>query len=216
MSKRNELELNISVTLAAVLMILGTLVYSIYANWRTGKRVAKLERIIAVKDSLQQAGIKRVDSVRLAKIYNASVHAYEKTANSLFTQNQNLKSSGDQYLTLLNHRNKRLRLAVAFRGLNNTWFTEGVLALNPKEQLRIWGVDSSSSVYVHLIPQTSEPEVLINGDHLRDLNEVSLSIDTTTSFIFTGNIPPPHKTAHLAVFHEVIPTIQDQLIFTGQ
>ncbi|MDB5021836.1 MAG: hypothetical protein JWQ28_2963 [Pedobacter sp.] len=216
MSERTELYLNIKMATAALFIIVGTLAYAVYSNWNTRKRVAKLERMIAVNDSIQQLGRKRLDSVRDLKIYNASVTAYEKAATSLFTENQNLKNSGDQHLTLLNNRSIPLRFAIAFRGINNTWFTEGIMALKPKEEMKIWGVDSSSSVYVHLEPITSAKNILINGDDLTDLNKVSLSVDTTTAFIFTGNIPPPHKTAHLALFHEVVPTVDDQIIFTDR
>jgi type II secretory pathway pseudopilin PulG len=216
MSQRNELELKTSVAILAVLIMLGTLVYSLYSSWQTSKRVAKLESVLAIKDSMQQAGLKRMDSAKVAKVYMATVQAYENAADSLFTQNQNLKNSGDQYLTLVNQRSEPIRIAVAFRGINRTWFTEGLLTLKAKEKMRIWGVDSTSSVYIHLTPSSINPSVLINGDNLKDLNKVNLSVDTTSSFIFTGNTPPPHKTAHLAIFHEVIPTVKDQIIFTDK
>jgi hypothetical protein len=209
----NQQEMRIRIAVAALLLTVILLLYAVYANLQTSKRVEQLEERNAINDSIQQASQRKLDSIRDAKLYQSSIQAYEKVANNLFTENQNLKNSGDHYLTFLNKRDKTLSLAVAFHGINNIWFTEGLLSIKPNETARVWGVDSSSSVYVHVLPKTVSQKMLINGDDLSDMNVVNLSIDTTASFIFTGNTPPPHKTAHLAIFHEVIPTPDNKVIF---
>jgi hypothetical protein len=209
MSERSQLQNTTRIAIAALIIALLSHFFSYHQTQDALKRVAVLEKRNATLDSIQQSHLKKSDSIREQRLYQNSLAAYEKAASLAFTQNQNLRNSGDQFLLVKNNCSGPMRFAIAFRGLNKTWFTEGMLGLESRESLRIWGVDSSASVYVY-----AEAPVRINQEKLVDLNAVNLSVDTASDFIFTGNTPPPHKTAFRVAYHEVNPTLDSQIIFT--
>jgi len=209
MSERNQLQNTTRIAIAALFIALLSHFFSYHQTQEALKRVAVLEKRNASLDSIQQSQGKKSDSILEQNLYQNALAAYEKAASLAFTQNQNLPNSGNQFLVVKNDCSAPMRFAVAFRGLNKTWFTEGMLGLASRESLRIWGVDSSASVYVY-----AEVPVRINQEKLTDLNAVNLSVDTATDFIFTGNTPPPHKTASRVVYREVNPTVNSQIIFS--
>lgn len=209
MSERNQLQNTTRIAVAALIIALLSHFFSYHQTQDALKRVAVLEKRNAALDSIQQSRAKTSDSIREQRLYQTSLATYEKAASLAFTQNQNMPNSGDQFLLVKNNSKAPRRFAIAFRGLNKTWFTEGMLGLASRESLRIWGVDSSASVYIY-----AEDQMKINQEKLTDLNAVNLSVDTTNDFIFTGNTPPPHKTAFRVVYREVNPTMNSQIVFS--
>jgi hypothetical protein len=209
MSERSQLQITTWIAVAALVISLLSHFYTYHQAHDALNRVALLERRNAILDSIQHNRISKADSVRQQQVYQTAIASYEKAANLAFAQNQNLPNSGKQSLLVKNDCSVPLRFAIAFRGLNKTWFSEGMLPLASKESMRIWAVDSAASVYVY-----TESDVLINEERLRDLTPVNLSVDTANSFIFTGNTPPPHTTAFRVVYHEVNPTMDSKIVFS--
>jgi hypothetical protein len=211
MSDRSRLLVTRRIAVAGFLITLVSFFYITYKSRQTDRRMAVLERVNAVKDSIRLVAEKRMDSIQDLKFYKKTLQAYEKSANQLFTQNQNLPGSGSQFLTIANKCDSTVEFAVTFLGINKTWFTEGFLSLKPEETTKIWAVDSLSTVYVYV-----KGDALINGDQQTTLKEVNLSVDTNNSFIFTGIIPPPHKTAVRTIFREVNESDGNKIVFSDQ
>jgi len=209
MSDRSRILVARRIAVAGFLITIVSLFYIIYKSRQTDRRIAVLERVNAVNDSIRLIGEKRLDSIQDLKAYRKTLQAYEKSANQLFTQNQNLPGSGNQFLTIANRCDSPITFAVTFMGINKTWFTEGFLSLKPNETTKIWAVDSLSTVYVYV-----KGDALINGAEQTKLKEVNLSVDTNNSFIFTGIIPPPHKTAVRTIFHEVNESSGNKIVFS--
>ena len=209
MFDRSPLQITTWIAVAALVISLLSHFYTYHQTHDALKRLAGLERRIAIQDSIQNKKVRDVDSIRAQRIYENAIATYEKAASQAFAQNQNLPGSSTHSLLVKNDCSVPVRFAIAFHGLNKTWFTEGMLALDPKESMRIWAVDSAASVYVY-----TTANALINQEKAGDLNPVNLSVDTTNAFIFTGNIPPPHKTAFRVVYREVNPTLDSRIVFT--